>query len=76
MGDSIRLAECFNTTVRDAYELPKKDAVLVMWRDFDESRLACIECSIHYQFVNTCELLMNWKESKSVLICRGDDLRG
>ena len=38
MGDSIRLAECFNTTVRDAYELPKKDAVLVMWRDFDESR--------------------------------------
>lgn len=38
MGDSIRLAECFNTTVRDAYDLPKKDAVLVMWRDFDERR--------------------------------------
>lgn len=37
MGDSIRLAECFNMTVRDAYELPKQRATLVMFRDFDES---------------------------------------
>lgn len=26
-------------TVRDAYDLPKQPAVLVMFRDFDESRL-------------------------------------
>ena len=37
MGDSNRLAECFNMTVRDAYDLPKQPAVLVMFRDFDES---------------------------------------
>lgn len=37
MGDSIRIAECFNMTVRDAYELPKQRATLVMFRDFDES---------------------------------------
>ena len=36
MGDSIRLAESFNMTVRDAYELPKQRATLVMFRDFDE----------------------------------------
>ena len=40
MGDSIRIAECFNMTVRDAYELPKRRANLVMYRDFDESRAA------------------------------------
>ena len=39
MGDSIRLAECFNMTVRDAYELPKRTANLVMFRDFDESKM-------------------------------------
>ena len=37
MGDSIRLGESFNMTVRDAYELPKQRATLVMFRDFDES---------------------------------------
>lgn len=36
MGDSIRLGESFNMTVRDAYELPKQRATLVMFRDFDE----------------------------------------
>ena len=37
MGDSIRLAECFNMTVRDAYELPKKRAVLVRnWYEFQD----------------------------------------
>ena len=40
MGDSIRLAESFNMTVRDAYELPKQRATLVMFRDFDESERA------------------------------------
>lgn len=43
MGDSIRLAESFNMTVRDAYELPKQRATLVMFRDFDESGLVVMQ---------------------------------
>lgn len=37
MGDSIRIAECFNMTVQRRLRAPEARATLVMFRDFDES---------------------------------------
>lgn len=58
MGDSIRLAECFNMTVRDAYELPKRRAVLVMFRDFDEKESV-------YEGEWTKEAIIAWAQTYS-----------